>query len=538
MKKIIFVALAVYLLLPLMAQKSTRKVPKPPFKINRQQMYEDFDQFVHIIKIYNAQWEIRKEHTGYDILAALEERRQKIVDIKNYWDFIDFMDVSLDYVLDVHARRRQIFYNVPSPRYAPGQSFYDSAGIEAISTGVNLYLQNRNQITVKTYKNFRQCISNCYINGHYYITDYNLFKNAHTGDSIYFHNARVIACDHQPIDLYVKKLIGKNPPYWIRWDFHKQKYYTSKLCVSYNKTLKIEDETGNIYEFIPNQFGIQIGSSEDFKGNVELMSQQQEQSLPWKERAPQGISYLPEQKILYIYTRMMRRQEDYNLIDSIKKEGRAKSIEKVVIDVRGNQGGGDGFWMSMLSSIIKDTLYFEDKVALNCNDEVKAYFSAEFPPEMTQEFVIKEIPLLGNKKMLVHEGKSSIDPDSNSLNFEGQIYIFQDQETYSSGHSFTSIARQIPQLVSMGMPTGNMAGFGFNPWGFQLKNSRYTFCFEPAIDLSKAEKWEDIFQDIPEIEVIPTLQEHNDYTKYIGIAELNEFLLSYDYLFKKVLEIE
>jgi hypothetical protein len=177
-------------------------------------------------------------------------------------------------------------------------------------------------------------------------------------------------------------------------------------------------------------------------------------------------------------------------------------------------------------------------VALNCNDEVKAYFSAEFPPEMTQEFVIKEIPLLGNKKMIIHEGKSAIVPDSNSLNFEGQIYIFQDKETYSSGHSFTSIARQIPQLVSMGIPTGNMTGFGFNPWGFQLKNSRYTFCFEPAIDLSKAEKWEDIFQDIPEIEVIPTLQEQNDYTHYIGLIELNEFLLNYDYLFKKVLEIK
>ena len=41
-------------------------------------MYEDFDQFLHIIETYNAQWNIRKGITGYDMLTAIEQRREQI----------------------------------------------------------------------------------------------------------------------------------------------------------------------------------------------------------------------------------------------------------------------------------------------------------------------------------------------------------------------------------------------------------------------------------------------------------------------------
>jgi len=532
MRKYIILIIAVCFCLPMTAQKSKQKVPNPPVKITQQQMYEDFDQFLYIIKTYNAQWEIRKEHTGYDMLAVLKQRREKIAKIKNYWEFIDFMDVSLDYILDVHAKRREDYYDVPNPRYAPGQSFYDSAYISDISTGLETYLSQSKSNT--PYKDLLQTIAAQYLDGHYYMMAHFIFINAHTKDTICFQNARIIAYDYKPIDLYAKSQIGSLAPHEIRWDFDKQKYYVNRLFVSFNKTLKVEDETGTVYEFIPNRYGIQMQKSanKEFRENMENFY------AMYKKWEPQRVAYLPEQRILYIYTQMMSWQEDYNLIDSIKKEGRGKPIDKIVIDVRGNQGGGDGFWIDMLSAIIKDTLFFEDNVALNYNDEVKAYFSAEFPPEMTKEFVMKEIPFLDNKKMLVHNGKDYIEPDSNSLQFAGKIYLFQDRETYSSGHSFTSLARQVPQLVSMGLSSGQMAGFGFNPWGFQLKHSKYTFRFESAIDLSKAEKWEDTFQCIPEIEVIPTIKELEDYHIYRCIMELDKFLLTHDYLFKKVLEMK
>ena len=177
------------------------------------------------------------------------------------------------------------------------------------------------------FKNLRHGLAAHYSNGHYYAMAHFTFKNGYTGDSICFQNARVIAHDYQPIDLYVKSQIGKLTPHRIRWDFNRQKYYTDLLAVSFNKTLKVEDETGTIYEFIPNQYGIQMQQS----ANKEILENWKHYRAKYKEWEAQRVDYLPEQKILYIYTRMIYGQEDYNLIDSIKKAGMGKSIDKIVL---------------------------------------------------------------------------------------------------------------------------------------------------------------------------------------------------------------
>ena len=81
-----------------------------------------------------------------------------------------------------------------------------------------------------------------------------------------------------------------------------------------------------------------------------------------------------------------------------------------------------------------------------------------------------------------------------------------------------------------------MVGFGFNPWHFQLKNSLYAFHFEPAIDLSFAVKWEDTFQCTPEIVIWPTKDEILDYNSCKYFLDIEDFLFSKDYLFKKIIE--
>ena len=82
----------------------------------------------------------------------------------------------------------------------------------------------------------------------------------------------------------------------------------------------------------------------------------------------------------------MSYQNDYNIIDSVKKIGKGKPIEKIVIDVRGNRGGGDGFWMDLLSAIVKDTITFYDRVALNANEQTIHFFKSEYPKEMVDEY--------------------------------------------------------------------------------------------------------------------------------------------------------
>jgi len=532
MKRLILTALLLWTVSAMgYAQTQPTRYPKVPVKLTNEQMYADYDQFVDIIKTYNAQWEIRKEHTGYDLMDILQNRRTKIDSIENYWAFISFMNNSLLYLLDNHAGRTTCYYKVKENRFAPGQSFYKSKKINKIDAGFGKYASIRN--ASDTISPYFHTMATHYIQGEYYMLASLLFANRRTNDSISFKNVHVIACDNMPVDEYVKnKMIGLNYPYHIRWDFDNNKYYTNQLLIDYDKPLKVEDHNGIVYEFIPNHYPIQIQSpsNDSLSAHIEFYYQK------YTQRELQFARYFEKERILYVYLEMMQFQKNYNVIDSIRQIGKGKPIEKIVIDVRGNMGGGDGFWMSLLSAIVKDTLLVQDKVALNANDPTIRFFRTEYPPEMVKEYEYVDIPFLGNKKMFVHTHFGTIDPDTNSLNFDGPIYILQDENTFSSGHSFSSFARHSDQLISVGVPTGDMVGFGYNPWHFQLDNSLYSFHFEPAIDLSFAENWEDTFQCVPEIIVWPTIDELLDYKSFRYLLDIKDFLFSKDYLFKKVIE--
>lgn len=513
------------------AQIKSPRYPKAPVKLTKEQMYADYDQFTDIIRTYNAQWEIRKEHTGYDLMAMLQNRRSKIDSIANYWEFVIFLDNSLQYLIDDHADRTYYYYKVKESRFAPGQNFYKSKKINKISAGYDKYVSIRD--VFDTLSPIFNSMAAHYIQGEYYMLASFVFANQRTGDTICFKNAHVISCDNMPVDEYVeKKMIGFHSPHHIRWDFDKNKYYTDLLMIDYDKPLKVEDQNGIIYDFIPNYYPVQIQAPSNDSAAAHLDKCIQR----YRQRELQFTRYFEKEKILYVYLEMMQYQKNYNIIDSIRHIGKGKPIEKIVIDVRGNRGGGDGFWFDLLSAIVKDTLLVQDKIALNANEAAIRYFKSEYPTEMVNEFEYMDIPFLGNKKMFVHTQFGTIDPDSNTLGFDGPIYILQDKQTYSSGHSFSSFAKHVDQLISVGVPTGNMVGFGFNPWNFQLDNSLYTFHFEPAIDLSFATKWEDTFQCTPEIVVWPTIEELLDYNSYRYLLDTKEFLFTKDYLFKRIVE--
>lgn len=515
------------------AQSKPERLPRPPVRLSKQQMYADYDQFVNIIKTYNAQWEIRKENTDYDLFDILQKRRNMIDSIQNYWEFINFLDNSLFYLLDNHVGRTYCYYKVKESRFAPGQKFYKSKRISRISDGLKKYLLIKG--TTDTVSPFYHTTASYYIQGEYYMLNSSVFIKRDESDSICFRNARVISCDNMPVDEYVNnKMIGFLSPLHIRWDFDRKKYYTDQLLIDYAKPLRIEDESGIVYDFIPDHYSIKRETTSDKYAAAHIHEIYQN----YKQRELQFARYFENKKILYVYLEIMSYQNDYNIIDSVKKIGKGKPIEKIVIDVRGNRGGGDGFWMDLLSAIVKDTITFYDRVALNANEQTIHFFKSEYPKEMVDEYEYLEIPFLEGKNMFVHTQLSTIDPQKESLGYSGPIFILQDENTFSSGHSFSSFATHSDQLISVGVPTGNMVGFGFNPWHFQLNNSLFTFHFEPAIDLSHAKKWEDTFQCTPEIVVWPTVEEIVDYKSYHYLLDTETFLFTKDYLFNKVLDIE
>jgi len=148
----------------------------------------------------------------------------------------------------------------------------------------------------------------------------------------------------------------------------------------------------------------------------------------------------------------------------------------------------------------------------------------------------EHIDLLNNKKMFVLESEWTIAPDSNSLLFGGNIYIFQNEFSYSASMSLTAFAKQFPQIISVGVPTGNISGFGIGPVVFQLNHSKYTFQMRTDVDLSVGQTPADLFQDTPEIVVFPTLEEQffliNMFPPGCRYSEC--FLRNFDPLFRHI----
>ena len=50
--------------------------------------------------------------------------------------------------------------------------------------------------------------------------------------------------------------------------------------------------------------------------------------------------------------------------------------------------------MDLLSAIVKDTITFYDRVALNANEQTIHFFKSEYPKEMVDEYEYLEIPFL------------------------------------------------------------------------------------------------------------------------------------------------
>lgn len=503
--------------------------------MSKAEMYEDFDQFVEIIKTYNAQIEARKLLTGYDMIAEIQKERAKINQIDYWWQFRMLMGRCLTKTLDVHAHECLSYYNVSESRYAPGQSFYDSSSILYLNKLIKENHSYYNKFWDSIYKRNWLLTMNFYLNGKYYEYGTYNFISRNTGDTFRLVNFEILECDDVQVDKWFsEQMSGSYEGSVVSWDFQNGKYRGK--WISLPRVIKIKDvRTNNEYVIDRDSFNLEMNG----RSYVNMPSKIKNRREKTNDRVAR---YFKKGHVLYIYTKYMLDPQD-NFGDSIKFVGKGKRIDKVIIDVRGNRGGGDQMWRKMLSAIIRDTLIWDYRLSLNDNDQVKSFLKKEYPRiSLDSEYRSVVYPLLGGKRVLMPvDTEYMLVPDSNSLAYAGKIYLLQDEETYSSGHSLTSIARMIPQLVSVGMPTGNLAGLGFNPWLFQLKNSKFTFSMETGIDLSGVKTLEDVFQDRPEIEVYPSFDEYIKYYRSYGFyldMHDKEFLYNYDYLFKYIMNLK
>ncbi|MDR1984681.1 MAG: hypothetical protein LBQ28_07655 [Prevotellaceae bacterium] len=508
-----------------------------PPTLTKQQMHEDFDEFIFILENANPQLPVRKAATGYSQLDSVKLLKAEIDTIQDYYQFIRLFDFAMRYMYDIHA-----FMEAQCCSPWTDTTGIDTKIINKIKTGYDNWISEKREKTGQTVSAYFPC-NPSYIDGDYYLHGlYTLTNNEK--DTLILKNAKIISYNNNPYSDYVMKNSHRFLNGSIRWNFKRNQYYCNYSMFLKNDELVVENENGDIYAINLDRY-----SGTDI---IQLSDTSLSRNPDFKYYNPPSnrenrVLYFEKDKILYVYLKDMQDPEHATVeklkdfgkatAEKVKEIGKGKIINKIIIDVRGNKGGGDAAWHNLLKAIVADSLIYDPKVAF-LNTEL---MRQRFDVKERDSTIIKLQPFewLPGTEYLSISNPFYFVPDSNSLRYNGKIYVLQDEDVYSAGHSITSYCRHVEQLISIGEPTGLLAGFGTAPMLFQLKNSKFSFRLEPLIDFTNVNSALDVYQDIPEIVIEFPFEEKMKYLDYRMFDMQNEnCLYKYDYLFKKVLELE
>ncbi len=496
-------------------------------QLTKEQMYKDFDTFVQIVDS-STQSLVRKIATGYDAAEKIREKRSQIEKINSYGEFLRFLDRCLPYTMSQHA--------IMAERYQGyfGAKYIDTQVVKPLYEAYEYYIRS-----LSDKNNPRFNLGNgFYYKGDYYIYDKHVFINFHTSDTTVLTDFRILKHNNKPVNIWGNNQISGRA-HWIRWDHHLRQYYkVIGATIPRSDRILVENYLDKeIIDLDMKDCGRMICSS--LPDSIKALL------LPAKESDKMKVTYYDSLHLLYIYMEAMI--EDEGFADLIKRIGKGKQIDKVILDIRDNYGGSDLAWGNVLAAIIKNPLPLNGLISFR-NTEAMRKILENYAEQSPTIIVKQQISFLDSTEFLTlfsggqnEKGDTVyLIPDTNSLQYDGKIYVLQNEFVLSSAGTFVAFAGSTSQLISVGIPSGIILGRGIAPGIFQLPESKFTFIMEACVDLTDCKNAFDVFHDRPEIEIYPTLDEIIDMNRYGKFLNQrgDEFLFNHDYLFKKVLELE
>lgn len=251
------------------------------------------------------------------------------------------------------------------------------------------------------------------------------------------------------------------------------------------------------------------------------------------------VLYFEKDKILYVRIPDM----DHNLIENYKKallKYKEKTINKVVIDVRGNGGGSDQVWLDIIATIIKKSIPYPQKLAFKDNQLVKDYMVLNNISYTENQVDTKPLFIDNNKYFCLVDVDGSLDPAENSLEYDGTIYVLIDDGIFSSTLAFVGVCQNAEQLLTVGTPSGYFGGQGVRPLYFITPHSKLIFRVEYSLDCTNVgvDNFINYYHDKPEIPVQINIEDIFK-MKNSGLELYDEdFLYKVDPVFQKVLKLE
>ncbi len=484
--------------------------------LTKTQMEEDFNTLVRIVKDVMPTVNANRKVFGVDVFKNIESYRAKIAGVRSTAEFIYLLDRAINSCKGNHFM---------TSRYSAQNWKGTSEFSEWIRKYTQGFVEEGAPVIHEKYRDYLRILNQyhaldlplLYYKGHHYT------RHVFTSGGVTFAKGlKILRVNGQAPDAIWKSLEDASAVFYF--DFERKKFFLpdfSRCPTPVGKDgrihIKFEDKDGKTMEGV---FPVD-----------EAVAYQR----PKRETSPL-VKFLDKTKILYIRLPDMEPEDLAFYKSGILAEGKHPDLRAVVIDIRGNPGGSDSVWATILQYLCDRKIKFQVRDGIKNNALNRSYIvRISNEKEFLEKRKPEKIPFLDNEEFLISSVTASITPAEESLRFSGPIFVLS-QDSYSSAASLVSMVEQVDQIISMGVRSTYPSGGVMSPYLFSLPHSKFCFTIVPDIDLTNCRKAEDVYHTTVEVNVTPTLGEWLEYYNASGEIPLEGFLLKFDPFFKKVLE--
>ncbi len=475
-----------------------------PVRLSKQQMTDDFTFLYHKIEMVTPHLAIRKQVTGYDVLAEIQGLRSQLDTVTSEAGFAKVMWKAIALCRDPH--------NTYTSFYP-----YNDTDTSAIATAVRE--TRRYQRHYFTY-NTNYALPLFYVEGDYFLPT--LYFPSADGDNTeeppqvkVAGKSKLLKEDNMPIDEYNATWNFPVHPE-VRWDYRHNKYYAYSLfsphtTMNKEQYLTTISDKGAVREEDISVVGMRFPSING--------------------KYTPKVHYFANDAILYIRVPAMDAEKIAFYQQELRKY-KTSEIKKVVIDVRDNGGGNDVVWQTILASVVKHPLAARQRLCFRNNRLVREYLTKD-----NISYTAEKPLIIGHDSLFCIEDVRTVMPDTQSLGYDGNIYVLLNEDCYSSTLALSSFCETIDNMITVGTPTGWLGGEGVMPFYFILPHSKLIFSLACSLDGNVSDSNPaGYYHDQPKIPVSLSLDDY--YSRYYYPEELYEetYLYHHDPVFQKVLE--
>lgn len=450
--------------------------------------------------------------TGQNVYAEIEKLREVFDDEIGYSEFLDLVQKALRMTGDAHSGIQRgngvkRIYNYLSEEEQKGLlKHVDTAYLHIANEHYNNYYSN----ITKWVKDFQFFIYVQYINGNYY----NIVPIKTKLGTI--EKGSVIT---QVNDIDIHEWVNNHLydyPFQC-YDMENKRFYATYQIVG--KSL------------ILNHKNIKLTfsqSGKDIEHVFKLSERPKFKKERWLSVNVATVKYFKPEKVLYI--RLFRMGDSKPYLAKIRKYGKRKKIDKVIIDIRENYGGSDLVWKEIVEELIDKPFSIDIDVVSNNTGLVRDYYGLDDNLDIIT-FQDKQY-LKFDSRML-----ETYIPSSTSIGFTKKIVLLQNKSIFSSAGAFFSMASTADKFITVGNKIDLPIGLGTTPMYIMLPNTKLVLRLDPTLDITNASNYNSLYRNVD----VPVQNDVESVSRWVtknGSRWNRRFLLKKDPYFQKAMEVK